>query len=322
MNIQQHLFEVIKSKIPDNFSCPDKIAEILQIGTSAAYRRINGKTAITLDELVILCKQFSISLDEILKYTPEKGAFFQLINPAVRENYIHYIKQLHDILLELKSNGELFFTARDIPIYHFLNFFELLSFKLYAEHISNTSDISSYDDFCSRLNKDKIVKISEQVTDIYKQIPSKEIWTYQSIDLTLRLIEYHQDTGAFANENTILLLLEQLAELVDTIKKYATAGNKGNMKTPFFMFLCSIDINHDSMLLRNGDKLIYNIPLFAGNDIVSNDMSVCDIAEKRINNLMSKSTLISEVSSKERFQFFQTLQNKIADLVTKVQMTK
>ncbi|MDR1339823.1 MAG: helix-turn-helix domain-containing protein [Prevotellaceae bacterium] len=326
MNIQQHLFEIVKSKISetqDNIAYPERIAEILGISVGAAYRRISGKTAITFKELLILCKRFDISMDEILNFTPEKGIFIQFSDSAVWENNrarcTHYIENLYETLYGLTSsvNGELILAARDIPVYHLVNFPELLFFKFYSEHIQGTAEIS-YNDFCSQLDKDKIVKTCEQAANIWKQIPSKEIWTDRTINSMLRLLEYNENTCALIEKASILLLLEEILELMDLIKKYANTGNKNNGKIPFSMYLCPVDIKYDSTLIRKGDKLTYNISLFADNGIVVNNVSLCIIAEKWINNLIATSTLISGTSSNERFHFFQTSKDRVKDLISKI----
>jgi hypothetical protein len=168
------------------------------------------------------------------------------------------------------------------------------------------------------LDKDKIIKTCKQTANIWKQIPSKEIWTDRSMDSMLRLLEYKENTCALIDKTFILLLLEQMSELMDAVKEYAGDGNKGDGKMPFFMYLCPIDINHDSTLIRKRDKLTYNITLFADNRIVVDNVSVCTMAENWINNLIAASTLISGVSSKERFDFFRTSKDKIDGLVSKI----
>jgi hypothetical protein len=315
-NIQQYFFEIVKSKISGNHSCPAEVGGLLDISMSSAYRKIRGETKITFKELRILCNHFSISMDEILNYSPQKGIFFQFADSAIWENnrtrYIHYIENLYETLadhLSSTANGELFCTACDIPIYHLVNFPELLFFKFYSEHIPDISDIS-YSYFCSQLDKDAIVKSCEQITKAYMQIPSKEIWTYRTIEPMLQSIEYYEDTVSL-DKKTASLLLDQLLELIDTIKKYADTGSKRNGKTPFYMYLCPVDIKHDLILFSQNGKLTCAIALFINNNAVSNDMPVCDMAEKWINGLISKSVLVKGTSGKERRHFFHTLTDRI-----------
>jgi plasmid maintenance system antidote protein VapI len=322
MTVQQHLFEIIKSKMSGNTNYSDEIGELLNISTSAAYRRINGKTSVTLDELIILCKQFNISMDEILNYNPEKSIFFQFVGATVQENYYtFYIERLYETLSYLRSANELYLTACDIPICHLSMFPDLLFFQLYTVNMSNMTNIS-YADFCEQLNKDNIIQTCKQITNLYTQIPSKEIWTTLTVNMILQSIEYYAETDGFADDKTILHLLEQLSKFIDTISKYADAGNKGHKEASFSLYLCPIEVDNNIMLIKTADKPICNIKLFTYNSVITDDISICFNTEKYINALISKSTLISESSARARSHFFHTLEKKINDLISKLKLSK
>ncbi len=59
--------KTIKEKLPKNISIIEVIANILNINYDAAYRRVNGKTNLSLKDALILSKHFEISLDLLNK---------------------------------------------------------------------------------------------------------------------------------------------------------------------------------------------------------------------------------------------------------------
>ncbi len=327
METQKRLFEIIKSKISEQFRLADVIEDLLGISLDSAYRRIRGEKELTLSELQKICTHFSLSMDEILNYQSNRGALFQYaaVDLTNQESYINYIKRLSDSLSGLRSapEKELFFTAQDIPFYHFLKYPDLLFFKLYAWHDTISKTHISYGNFCEKLDREVIIPMYEQMANSYLCIPSKEIWTNQTIDTILRLLDYYIEIGAFATKDMVLLLLNQLLQLLETINKYAEEGYKGGeRKTPYTMYICSVDLENNFMLARRGDQLICNIKLFTVNSIATDNKSLCDETEKWVNDLISKSILISGTSVKERFRFFQTTKNKIEGLIDKVELMK
>lgn len=62
----QYIFiKNIKSSLSKDRSIIDEISSILQIGYDAAYRRVNCKTKLTLEETVVLARHFKISLNSL-----------------------------------------------------------------------------------------------------------------------------------------------------------------------------------------------------------------------------------------------------------------
>ncbi len=65
--LQKLLFQQIKNKIPANISFAEEIAEVLNISTDRAYRRIRGEKTVSFEALQRLCIKFQLSLDQMLK---------------------------------------------------------------------------------------------------------------------------------------------------------------------------------------------------------------------------------------------------------------
>ncbi|MDR1523902.1 MAG: hypothetical protein LBS79_01415, partial [Tannerella sp.] len=190
MDTQKHLFDIIRSQIPDQYRIADVIAELLGIGSDSAYRRIRGEKDLSFSELEKLCRHFRLSVDEVLNASTRQGVLFQhtSVNMADPASYISYIERLSATLSVLRNTDdcEMFFTAQDIPFYHFLKHTELLFFKLYVWHDVVNSERISFRRFCDdRLDQKNILPIYEQMYQSYMQIPSREIWTNQTVDTIL-----------------------------------------------------------------------------------------------------------------------------------------
>jgi hypothetical protein len=324
MDVQKYLFEVIKSRVPDQYRLVDEIENLLKISTDSAYRRIRGEKELSFSEVQKICRHFHLSLDEIMNFNPANGVSFQYtsVDLAEQSSYLHYIKRLSETLSGLTAvkDRELFFTAQDIPFYHFLQYTELLFFKLYVWHDITNREKISFCEFCNRLNREAITSVYNQMYRDYMQIPSKEIWTNQTPDTILRLLDFYAETGAFDNRKTVFLLLNQLSALLDTVNGYANNGYKDDKRqTPFSLYLCSVDLENNFMLTRRGEHYTCSVKLYTVNSVSTGNVSLCEETAKWINDLILKSTLISGTASKERFRFFQTSKNKIEELIHKIE---
>ncbi|MDR1886390.1 MAG: hypothetical protein LBQ70_00605 [Prevotellaceae bacterium] len=320
---QVFLFGLIKSKIPEQLKFIDVMEEILDISPDAVYRRVCGKTSLNADELHVLCRQFDISMDKILNYTSVQGALlrYSTVGSVDAGGYVRYFQRLSENLTELSksvADRELFVTASDIPFYHFLNYPELLFFKLFVLYnILNNTHVS-YKDFCAQQDKDSITPLCERMADTYMHLPTKEIWNVHTISPILQSLKYCAGARVFENKETILLLLKQLSELVNTVKKDAGTGNKGDNKAPFYLYVSPVDVGNNIMLTREGNKFNCDIPLFTVNSIFTDDESICSDIHQWINDLISKSRLVSTRLEQERCGFFQILQSKLDNLIVEI----
>ena len=65
-DIQIRLIRLIRDQLPAHVSLVDEIADLLEISTDSAYRRIRGEKPLSLHELQKLAGTYQISLDDLL----------------------------------------------------------------------------------------------------------------------------------------------------------------------------------------------------------------------------------------------------------------
>ncbi|MDR0431093.1 MAG: helix-turn-helix transcriptional regulator [Tannerellaceae bacterium] len=322
MDLQRKLFDIIKSRTSEQYRMSIELEEVLGVSQDAVYRRMRGDTELSLTEVSKLCKHYNLSVDKILNEeaesvnTQNSSFIYMPVNMTCQSSYINYIERLSKTLSALTSikDKELFFTAQDIPFYHFLNQTDLLFFKLYVWADVINKEKVLYKEFCSKLDKKAILSIYEDMYRAYMRIPSKEIWTEQTIDTILRLLMYYAEMNAFEDKQIIHELLNQLSDIINSISRFARNGFKGQ-DTPFSMYICSVDLENNFMLTRRGDKWTCMIKLYTVNSIATDNVLLCRETEQWINDLIGKSTMISGGSSqKNHFLFFQKCKDKIEEL--------
>lgn len=79
--MQEQFIQYLKSKSQNNSSFVEEIADVLDIGYDAAYRRINSKTSLTLEEGVKLAKHYKISLNNLFEVGNQNSILTELSPP-------------------------------------------------------------------------------------------------------------------------------------------------------------------------------------------------------------------------------------------------
>jgi hypothetical protein len=320
MEIQKFFFEKIKNKIPPNIRLVDIVAEILNVGTDSAYRRIRSEKELTMSELSKLCQYFNISIDSIINRQSNNILFkYSPLDINGIDNYYIYMKDLSDLLEDIAKSKEkeIFFMAMDIPIVHFTPFLELMLFKIYTWFRSINNLQISYDKFVESLDLKRLSTYYDKITEAYKQIPSTEIWTISTIEPVLHLIDYYSNLNCFENKNTLSIIYKQFLQLIDRLEKCAENESKENKWNivPFRMYLNTVNFMNDFMIAKKDGTNITAIKLYTINGIFTSNKYFYSEAEKWMKNTMSKSLFLSGASAMERFKFFQKIKTKVNNLL-------
>jgi hypothetical protein len=145
-------------------------------------------------------------------------------------------------------------------------------------------------------------------------IPSTEIWSLGSIDITMNVIFYYFEVGAIKND-TAEILCNQLKEMTDTVEQWAEAGNKDN-NTEYNLYLGATIPENSLMIIRQNELKSTTIDLF--NNISTTNESFCGESEKWMTNMIAKSIPLSGVSARERMAFFHIMKDKLNSLMKKI----
>jgi transcriptional regulator with XRE-family HTH domain len=323
-DLQRLLFEQLKNQEIGNVLLVDVLSDLLNISNDAVYRRMRGEKRLDIDELTKICTHFNISFDTLLG-TKESGLQFNYIplDLSNKDVYKLYMKQLllSFSALSNASEKEMFFTAIDIPMFHFLPHTELTLFKVFSWSNSTGAFQGSYSNFCNQIKDVELLEIYNQLVTAYNEIPSVEIWTEGTFDAILRLIDYYFESGYFSSKDEALLLCSQLLEMVTRINQWSTRGFKDELQrtAPFKLYLSGIELENNFVVIKRDQTTNCIIKLYTINSMTTNDLDFCNESMKWIDNAMQKSTLISGSSQKESFKFFNLLNKKVRYLIERIE---
>lgn len=319
--LQQQIFQQIKTKLPPEAPLVETIAEVLEVSTDSAYRRIRGEKTMSLEETYKLCVKFGISLDNALQLNSNSFVFTGNFIKAENFDFGEYMKFALQQVKYMSSfeNRHMIYMCKDIPLFHHFHLREIAAFKHYfwMKNVLHRPEFANkkfrMDDY-----PDEYFELGKATLSNYNTLPSTEVWNFESMNSTLRQIEYHHDINTISNTKETYSLYEAMGKLVDHLEEQATLGYKFDIGDPskkklgeYQMYFNEILIMENSMLVTlNGVKaafLVHNVL----NVMITRDVTFCENMNQYIQNLLRKSTLISMVSERERLRFFKQLRNRI-----------
>lgn len=320
---QELLFNRINSLLPRHILQADKISELLNISTDAAYRRIRCQKKLSINEICTLCTHFKLSFDELLNHQSNHVSFnYHPIKMDEPDNFQAYLEMLAGNLqgYEKAKEKEMFFLAAGIPLVHLVEPNDLTIFKIFTWANSIYNYKGNFETFYRQMNNNRVANYCRQIATYYKQIPSTEIWNTSSFDSMLYLIAYYYDTGFLKSKKTALKLCEQLIGLTNKLKELTEAGTKStNGKNSSLKFyICEVALGNNFLLINIDNRKACYIRLFSTNGMITHDPVFCEETEKWVNNILRKSVLISGSSQKERHVFFKTLQQNVERLIDRL----
>lgn len=322
LEIQKEFFNIIRNKVPKNVSLVDEIAELLNISNDSAYRRLRGEKALSMQEIQLLCKHFMVSLDQVMGLESNTLVFHGAL---VDKNQFNFGIYLNEILLNVQRIAGLkdrifYFEGKDIPPFHFFLFEHLAAFKYYFWQKHIIQDLGEGNrEFSPNEYMDPLQTTGRKIAQLYCTIPSVEIWHSDTINSTLRQIEFCRDSGYLKTGSAELsLIYNDLLQLVDHIEAEATAGIKflptedpSTGTAEFRLHSNEVLLGHNTMLCVSPEQRFVYINHNVINFMVTFDKRFTDYTYHSMQNIIRKSSLISGVNEKERNRFFGTLREKV-----------
>lgn len=320
-HLQEYLFQRIREKLLPDASLPDTVAAILHISNDSAYRRIRGETPLILKEASILCEAFGISIDQVMNSTENTVVFttFKLNN----DNYT-FKNYLQDILHNLKQlasfdKKEIIYLTKDLawfynflsrPLFAFRYFFWMKSILQHPHFVPLK--------FSMDLLPKDIEEIGQGIIKEYNTIPSVEIWNTECINSTISQIEYYREAGYFNSPEDVEKIYQALRNTIEHIRlqaetgcKFLPAENPDYQKSNFHFYYNRLVLGDNTiMTVLDGKKNLYlNYDVL--NYMVTCDEHFCNDVYTKLQTLIRRATILSNVSEKQRNMFFNMLLKKI-----------
>jgi hypothetical protein len=320
--LQADLFKAIKAKVDPKTTFVDELACVLDVSSDSAYRRIRGEKQLTLEEVYKLTNHYQLSFDSIYQLATGSIQFTGSYVDPVSLNFNNYLSNMAKQLKYMISfkGHSLFYLCKDIPIFHHYQFKALAAFKYFFwnKTLLQTPGYNSRKLYLTDY-PDETFYLGRKILELYNQMNVYEIWNIETLNSTLRQVEFYHDTNVFASKEDLLKIYQALEKLFVHLETQAQLGYTFDSADPerrkiseLRMYFNEVVMGDNSLLALVGSSKIAFINHTAVNYLITTDIGFCEYQYQYYQNLMKKSTLISSVSQRERSRFFNALSKRIA----------
>jgi len=329
-SIQTSFLDQVKQHLSPNLSFADELADMLNISRDSAYRRIRGETTLSFEEIKTLSNRFQISLDTLLGNSDDTVTFnFRVINRKTfpLDQWLGSILKNLEMIARFERK-EITWMAKDVPIPHYFQFPELASFKCFFW----MKTILQYPEFAEKKYNelfigDQLLSLTEKIAEKYTQTPGTEIWSFESVQVTLHQIEHYYDCELFEKTADAVKVCEQYLILINQLEKETQLGYKFDHHfpekrgAPFKVYYNDIIIGDNTILFTMDDASeAFITPNFF---LLSTFNShFCEQTHHYFDNIISRSVMISGSSEKERARIFKKFRAGVEKLMEKIKRTE
>jgi len=320
--LQKELFNQIKDSLPPHISMVDAIADLLNISYDSVYRRIRGEKPVPLEEVKLLCDHFHLSLDQVLQLHTDKVLFTDSEADRPITNFTEYLDGLIQLLQYFNSytRKEIFYLSKDVPVFYFFYFPEIAAFKsfFWCRSILNEPGFEERSFSIKKFDASPYFEQGQKILKEYNQLPSVELWNYESINSTINQIEYYRDAGIFETKEDLAAVVDSCDAMLQHLQKQAEKGKKffpgtnGTSEGSALRFYINEIIlgNNNIIVDLDGKKTAY-INSTVLKYISTSDKKFAEKMDNNFQNLLSRSVMISQAGERERVKFFNTLRERV-----------
>jgi len=319
--MQEKFIEYLKAKSQNNTSFADEIATVLDIGYDAAYRRINNKTSLTLEEAVKLAKHFKISLNKLFEVGNQSAIIAELSPRLKNLNGIEdWFKQsLNNVtpLTKLKS-ASIIYSAKDIPIFHTLKDSLLSRYKIYVWLKDVDRDMARnkipFDDFVTTI-PESLLEPAFKLGEVYKDINIIELWNDYTIIGTLQQVLYYFESRLLSIEKA-LIICDDIEEIINHIEEQTITQSLIGSKnlSSFKLYKTDLHTLNNTIMVNTPYQKVFFQPFTVLTYFKINHQPTCELMYKFFEKQMSNSKLLVNAGEKDRNLFFNKMRQKIERL--------
>ncbi|MEH6535228.1 MAG: hypothetical protein V7719_02460 [Psychroserpens sp.] len=317
--MQEQFIKYLKAKFQDNTSFVEEIASILDIGYDAAYRRINSKTILSLEESVTLAKHFKISLNKLYEVGNQSSILTELSpRPSDEQGLEQWFKQsLQNVIpLTKLKQAEIIWSGKDISLFRTLTDSYLTRYKMYVWLKDLNVDMAkskiSFDDWVKRIPQ-SLLDSAFELSEVYKHINITELWNDNTVNGTLQQVLYYYEAG-LVSRDLALLICDDIHDVINQIEGHTInqSIDKQENKTFFRLYKCDLHTLTNTVMIVTPSQKVFFSPFTVLSYFKIEHKPTCDMMYEFLQKQMSISKLLVTAGEKDRSLFFKTIHDKIS----------
>ncbi|MBS7252902.1 hypothetical protein [Flavobacterium branchiicola] len=312
MKYQESFLKALRSKIPKSASIIEEIAAVLEISYDASHRRISEKSKFSIDETIKLADHFNISLDNLYS-KKEKVIVEKTIEIETLKDMLHYFKSSAEQIEVLTKNKNtiLFYSAKDIPLFYFMDGTILSKFKAFVwlNLLNKNNKKTSFEHF---VVDESFAEYMQKLKKAYENTAVNEVWNDTTINSSLQQILYFYEAGLLNLKNANALCID-LKRIINSIK---VKCNETNDK--FSIYYNELILLNNNMLIETEEKLTMFVPYTLLGYFITDNEESCKNVHEFFKQQIQNSVPLKLSGIKEQNLFFNRAIRKIDYYLEKI----
>lgn len=326
---QVKFFDILSKRNTKDHKVVFDVMDILGLKKGAAYKRMNGNTAMPIGEIIQLADHYNLSLDATFR----SQKYISFFHPFVHKEkssldvFINQYKKFFKPLekLDVHEQVSLTYLANELPIFYYFGHKYIFNFMISVWKHLHWDDVTLQIGNVSEYEKEG-KEIRNEIVSNYYRNEVTEVWNsnmmnnlYQQIIFCITIRAFREASYVERLVNDIEILLSHLKDITITgIKSIRGAEVEGsNLKIYLNDFGNYLNIMQFESTTVKSTFLGYDYPQF----IVSHNKPFFDFSKDWIDRIKKRSVLISSEGYQYRELFFMKMEtdlNYFKDRVSKL----
>ena len=312
------LIDTICNTLPDNTNPAALIADILNIGREAAYRRLRGEVLFSFGEAALLARRLNFSLDRAQGVIGAGNILFQMqfndfysTLEKYNDNLVKDIRFFQKIATEPDTVYAIAGSA--IPAEYYMRHEYIAKFKFFKwlyQHGLSDPTVRTFEQ----------LKVPEALTGNYSEYVRavhdvKSVWyVFDNVGFrhwvtaisAFRSMHLISDESCRRLKNELLQLLDEMEQI--SINGCYPNGNK------VFFYLSEVDLESSYSYLSTPTYTASSVGVFSLNALRTTDPVMFDLVKRWVQTQMRFSTLISGSGELQRVRYFKRQREIVSEL--------
>lgn len=327
--MQSTFIKAIRELLSENQSVIDEVSGILNLSYDAAYRRVNSKTALSLEEAVQLAKHFKLSLNRLYE-VGEQGTLLAEKSPIIRdaaglEQYFKISLQSIRPLITIK-NASITYSAKDIPIFYTLSDTYITKYKCYVwlKFLNEDGTMAkvSFEDFLESIPP-SLIRSANEVSEAYQNINIIEFWNDNTINGTLQQVFYYFESNLLSKELAVLIC-KDIKKIISHVEQQTINQIIVNSKNEATYQLYKSDLltMSNTVMVKAKGKKMFLTPFTVLSYFKIEHPPTCEQMDRFFDKQMKNSKLLVSAGEKDRSQFFNKMQQKVDAVIERIKINQ
>ncbi|MEZ5030979.1 MAG: hypothetical protein R2787_06250 [Saprospiraceae bacterium] len=301
----------------------ERIGHVLRVEKSALYNRLSGKKRLSVDEVLLLSRHFGVAYPGITTLELPPGTVSVSL-PALAGQPHSGLDYLAPLLSQLHRLRQLplvilHYITAEIPLFDYLHYPSLASFKFYVWRYFTWGDKGRNGKphpFQTIIPSTEESEMYARVRAGYDGLPSTEVWHVNILDNTLNPMVYLESVGLISRSD-VKGLLDQVDQLLERVNLRAERGHKSDQVT-FELYLNEVNHTNNLVIVEAGDQSAVFFAYDNPNLCQSQDPALVAYTREAFHRFVRNCTSLSHGSDRQRKQFFNQLHNRVEQVRLKM----